>query len=308
MAGECSCSLGGRLEPAAMMGDRMPNQSTPTEWSGATAPSGRATRELMGVGPFAFAGRIALAKLYASRWVPRGQLRVPLRGGGTVYLNRHTLESDFETLRGIFVPRKNEYATDYAGATVVDIGAHKGYYGAYALLVGASCVFSYEPASENYSLLDRAASSFRRKGMRWETRRAAVGAAPGSAVLHLSAESWTHSLSAALPDTGPARAASSEVVEVVAGETVLSEAAEAASGKRLIVKVDAEGAECEICLQTDQLAWLPVHELFVETHEFASCGRETLTTHLHAAGLEVVGTNSSVVHLSRRRRPPTEVE
>jgi FkbM family methyltransferase len=273
----------------------------PTEWSGAGPASAARIRELAGVGPFGPAGRIALAMLYAMRWTHRGLHSVPLAQGGTLYLSRRTLESDFETLREIFLPRKNPYTASYTHATVLDVGAHKGYYGAFALLGGASRVFSYEPASDNYKLLDRAAASFRRAGRQWETRRAAVGAAAGLGVLQVSAESWTHSLHAALPETGSARAVSSEVVELVTGAEVLAEAADAADGGRLIVKIDAEGAECEICLETDTQAWAAVDEVFIETHESAPCDSAMLAGRLKAAGLVTTGANGSVVHLVRRR-------
>ncbi len=276
----------------------MPDETRPSEWGGATMPSAAAIRELMGTGPFGVPGRLKLATLSATRWNRHGRTGVPLRGGGRVFLNRSTLASDLETLREIFVPRKNPYRADYEGAVVVDVGAHKGYFGAFALLGGASCVLSYEPASENFTLLERAAASFRRRGLQWETRRAAVGEEAGSGVLSLSAESWTHSLHARLPPSGPAHRVSSEVVSIVAGRDVLEDARRKASGERLIVKIDAEGAECEICRAAASV-WDPVDELFVETHESAPCAVDDLLAEPRRSGLAPVENQDLVLRLTR---------
>ncbi len=275
----------------------------PTEWTGADAPTAVAIHELASVGPFGHAGRLALALLYATSRLHRGVVRLRISSGGSVWLSRRTLDSDFQTLREMFVPRKNSYRADYAGAIVVDIGAHKGYYGAFALLMGASCVYSYEPASENYSLLERAAASRDPGSAGWETRNAAVGAKPRSGVLNVSAESWAHSLHAGLPRSGPARGLTSEAVQVVAAGDVLAEAVEAAAGRKVIVKIDAEGAECEICLQTDPSMWEAVDELFVEVHDFAPCDRPALLTGLQRAGLRPSSGSGPVIHLARHREP-----
>lgn len=260
-------------------------------------PSMAAVRELMGVAPFGLPGRLKLAGIYATRWNRRGLAAVPLRDGGKLLLDRRTLASDLETLREMLVPRKNPYAADYKGALVLDIGAHKGYFAAFALLSGARCVISYEPASANFALLERAAKTFRKRGMRWEARRAAVGAESGSGVLAVSAESWTHSLHP-LPPSGPARAVSSETVAVVAARTALEEAGREASGGRLIVKIDAEGAECEIC-RVEAASWSPVSELFVETHESAPCEVSDLLTEPRRSGLAPLERAGPVLRLTR---------
>jgi FkbM family methyltransferase len=273
----------------------------PREWAGADEPSARALRELIGVGPFAARGRAALAWLFASRALGRGSVGLALRSGGAVYVDRSTVSSDFAALRELFVPRKNPYLTRYEGAAVVDVGAHKGYFGAFALLAGARSVVSYEPASANFEALARAAGSFARLGRRWLARKAAVGADAGEAVLVLSAESWTHSLGT-LSETGPACAVATEPVEVVAAADVLVEAAREAAGARLIVKIDAEGAECDICLRTARAAWAHVDELFVETHDAAPCEQRELLGALGEAGLvraPARPAGGSVLHLVR---------
>jgi hypothetical protein len=55
---------------------------------------------------------------------------------------------------------------------------------------------------------------------------------------------------------------SSETVDVVSIESVLRQAVESADGRRLVVKIDAEGAECDICTGSDSRLWQGVDELF----------------------------------------------
>lgn len=286
------CSRRGAVRP----------EGCPSRWAGADAPTVRALRELAGVGPFGARGRLALAWLFATRWLGRGSVRLSFASHGAVYVDRSTSASDIAALREIFVPRKNPYGTTYDDAVVVDIGGHKGYFGVFVLLAGARSVVSYEPASANYAALARTAAAFTRAGARWQVRKAAVGVEPGETALALSAESWAHSLAAPLPERGPARRVATEMVEVVSGADVIREAARAAAGTRLIVKVDAEGSECELCPRLGAEVWGLVDELFVETHEAAPCGLADLLAPLASAGLVLRGERGSVAHLARERR------
>jgi FkbM family methyltransferase len=172
------------------------------------------------------------------------------------------------------------YDVDYDDAVAVDIGAHKGYFGAFALAEGAHVVLSYEPHSRNFELLERAAESLGDRG-RWIVRRAAVGSADRRDTLHIRPGSWSHSL-AAIPDAG--EATQFEQVDVCGMATVL-DAARRAGGRRVVVKIDAEGAECEIVLGTAVTQWRLVDELLLEHHDFAPCTLADLTAQLESAGL-----------------------
>ena len=68
-------------------------------------------------------------------------------GPATVFLSDDDYEIDWASFA--FVAVDDAYAGDYRDAYVVDLGAHKGYYGAYALRHGARGVVSYEPESTN---------------------------------------------------------------------------------------------------------------------------------------------------------------
>src|SRR5918998_5405122 len=99
------------------------------------------------------------------------ELRLP---GGSVFVAAETFAVDQATLHEIFLA--HDYETDFSNATVVDFGAHKGYFGAYAISTGAASVISYEPERQNFAYLERAVSSFRSKqSADWRAYKAGVG-------------------------------------------------------------------------------------------------------------------------------------
>ena len=179
------------------------------------------------------------------------------------------------------------YAADYRSAHVLDIGAHKGYFGAYALAGGASLVVSFEPAATNFETLARTARAL---GDRWVTRSAALGATAGAGNLLLDRTSWAHSL------VRVERPAGTQQVEIVTLADALAELP--AQGGRTIVKIDAEGAECEIL--GDPAALERVHVLLVEWHaETATCTAEELTRAVESAGFELHSRDRGAMRFMR---------
>lgn len=206
---------------------------------------------------------------------------------GVIHVDRATINGDRGVFAEVFVA--NCYRTDLEGAVVVDIGAHKGYFGAYALLNGAHAVFSYEPERRNFADLERAASSFRNRGHVWHAIHAAVTSTEGQRKLYVHEESWSHSLHVA----SAAGDRDVQEVRVVALSDVLHEADQLAG--KLIVKIDAEGSECEMILDTPQHDWRRVDEVFVELHDFSGCTAGDVIAHV---GLTVV-RQDDIVHLRR---------
>jgi FkbM family methyltransferase len=198
---------------------------------------------------------------------------------GDLYFGRESFPVDRVAYFGIFL--EGWYRADFREAVVVDVGAHKGYFGGFALLEGAREVHSFEPEATNFAALERAAATF---GARWVVRRAAVAAAQGTVTLNVSAESAGHSIVHAV-DGGPRRTLRTEQVEAVAMREVLSRLS--GRGRPLIVKIDAEGAEGEIVLGTPSDAWRGVDVAFLEVHRFAATSTAEIVDHLLAAGLEV---------------------
>jgi FkbM family methyltransferase len=264
---------------------------TPGDYS-ARAMNWPRVREMIGNAEgIGVAGRAGLALAYFTRRLSRRAAPVRLGRGRRIYLSRRSLDSDFETLREVFLPRKNAYRIDYQGATVLDIGAHKGYVGAYALLHGARAVVSYEPEAANFALLERAAQSFRERGAAWHTRRAAVGDRPGRSLLHLSAESWTHSL-VSLPRGVSAGEIGQAEVEVVGIADAL---ADLPDHRPVVMKLDVEGAECQIVhALTPELA-SRVDVVLLEAHEFAECTADDLTRSMTPLGFTQHATDYPAV-------------
>ena len=188
-------------------------------------------------------------------------MRLP---AGPVFLERRTLRADFDRLLDVF--GREPYATDYTGATVLDIGAHKGYFAAYALAQGARAVRSYEPAGENLDALARSAAAA--DGFDWTVQQAAVRTRAGTLV---------HTGSPAPAAPAPGR------VDVVAATQILPMVAPAEG--RLIARLDVDGAECDVVLGTPPSRWHVVDELFLELREPAPCERDELVAHLERAGL-----------------------
>ena len=97
-------------------------------------------------------------------------------GRGAVYLSNADYAVDRKSFE--FAVVEGNYATDYDGVVALDLGAHKGYYGAYAVTHGARAVVAYEPESTNLVVLEQTADNYR-DSANWTIHHAAVAARPG---------------------------------------------------------------------------------------------------------------------------------
>lgn len=231
-------------------------------------------------------GRASLVVGYLSRRLVPGALAIRFPLGRRVYIRRRTFNSDFEAFRGVFLPRRNAYQGNYRGVAVLDIGAHKGYFGAYALLNGARRVVSYEPEPSNFALLERGARSFRQQGASWQARASAVAGRSGRAMLHVSGESWTHSLGR-LPRDGAARQVGEVGVEVVGIAEALSDMA---GYEPVVMKIDAEGSECDIVDALTAELVPGVRVVLIEAHDFADCSAGELSSAMARLGFSAHAT------------------
>jgi FkbM family methyltransferase len=203
-------------------------------------------------------------------------------GRGKLPVTHDDYPVDWETLKAVVVDRI--YASDYAGAVVVDIGSHKGYFGAYAIEGGARAVVSLEPEAANFDLLTACERSYRRPGVEWQLRQAAVAAEAGEADLHVMDASWGHALQP--PREWEEFEVGTERVRLVAMADLLAEAAALAGpDAALLVKINAEGSECPMVLGTPPEAWRRVTQALVATHPWAACDADGLAAHLELAGL-----------------------
>jgi len=133
----------------------------------------------------------------------------------------------------------------FAPAVVLDVGANAGLYGSELRRIGyRGRIVSWEPLSSAYAPLAAMAS---RDGA-WETVHAALGAAPGRARLHVSANSWSSSLHPMLdvhleaaPDS---RYVASETVRVETLDDAWEGRVRAKGGAWL--KIDTQGHERDV--------------------------------------------------------------
>jgi FkbM family methyltransferase len=221
-------------------------------------------------------------------------------GPARVYLTRSDYAVDRASL--VFAVAEASYATDYEETAVLDVGAHKGYFSAYAVCHGARAVVSYEPESGNLDVLERTASGYRESGATWTIRSAAVDAEHRRADLHVMHASWGHALEP--PASFAEHEVGTEAVDVVALASAIEEAAAEGDGRRLVVKINIEGAECSAVLGTRPEAWSAVDEVFVETHRWASCDGEALAAYLGSAGFSRLESAHRAVLRMRREAPP----
>lgn len=133
----------------------------------------------------------------------------------------------------------------FAPDVVLDVGANAGLYGREVREIGyRGRIVSFEPLSTAYAALAQAAA---RDGA-WEAVNAALGAAPGQAELHVSANSWSSSLHPML-DTHLHAAPDSRYVgrQAVRMETLDAEWSRwVRPGERVWLKVDTQGHERDV--------------------------------------------------------------
>ncbi len=183
-------------------------------------------------------------------------------------------------LREVFVQRR--YADGfpfYQKATIVDVGAHKGYFALFAARHAApgSRIVAAEPHPATAATLR---DNLRRNGAgQVRVEAVAVAGSAGTAALHLD-RSFSHSLHA-VPG-----AASVEVPV-----TTLTALLGAHGIERVdFLKLDCEGAEYDILLDAAPETLARIHTLSLEFHDRrdARFTGQALARHLDAHGFQIV--------------------
>jgi FkbM family methyltransferase len=222
--------------------------------------------------------------------------RITAGPGCTVYAHADTLAIDVVTLD--YVWRRDLFPVDLRGRVVLDIGAHKGYFGALALSDGADAVVSYEPESVNHGALLRATVAGRAPD-EWTRHRAAVGAGTGEVTLSVSTESWSHSIHA--PASGTV--VRTERVPMVALTDVLAEAAVNHPDRPMVLKLNVEGAagDCLLSVPAEALGRLEV--LLVDLEANTPQPLSAILGHIDDAGFELAGERELVYRFVRKGSP-----
>ena len=193
-------------------------------------------------------------------------------GVARIRFGRESFAFDWYVFEEVFFNRIYE-GLRLERASVLDLGAHKGYFAVFALRHGAATVVSFEPEPTNFQRLEAAADGVHE----WTVRREAVGGKAGVGTLGLR-DAWSHSL------IRQGEGDDALAVPVTALQDVLSTYA----GERIVVKVDIEGAECEALAQTPAELLARVEEMVVEVHADAPCRAADIVATAQEAGLRGV--------------------
>jgi FkbM family methyltransferase len=185
---------------------------------------------------------------------------------GRIFLDGQNAVIDFRVMLHVFLAEVYDQL-HLSDRVVIDIGAHKGYFAAYALMAGARAVWCYEPESVNFTHLSRFAETARQGGKEIQAIRAAAGDLDGEVTLYRSHESWGHTTT---PRQGRPRG-KEERVRCYSLATIINAVGRAFPGGEIVLKIDAEGAECAMLMNTPVKSFASVKEIAFEYHSFSQC-------------------------------------
>jgi FkbM family methyltransferase len=246
-------------------------------------------------------GMPARARIRLLRVVPRlisrrqrtEDVPVPLPSG-TVFLGGESLFVDAKTLGYVWSERV--FAAECAGRLVVDLGAHKGYFAAWALANGAAHVHSVEPEAGNFARLDKA-RRMSAHSRHWSVRRAAVGDSNRTVSLFVSSESWAHSIQDGMVD-----AISEQSVSMLPLAEVLEDLKSEHGDVDVVLKVNVEGSVGSILLPTSSADLQRVVEIHLDHEPGSPYDLEAVLAHLAEAGLDRVDRVREKIFVIRRSR------
>ena len=245
-------------------------------------------------GSFTLLGKLDTLRVLSSRGKKKKAfypIRLPV---GELFVDGENAAVDFQVLAQVFLDVAYG-ELQLQDRIVIDVGAHKGYFAAYALMAGAKAVLSYEPEGTNFTCLARFAESARLHGKAIQVFRAAVSDSDGEVTLHVSRESWRHTTLAGQEHS------SGETLRVRSCSlgSILDEVKREVFERELILKIDAEGAECPLLLNTPAKCFAAVKEVMFEHHSFAGCELHLILDRLQSLGFEYMasGREADLHHL-----------
>ena len=181
---------------------------------------------------------------------------LPFRYGFIPYDNK----IDWAIIWEIFF--NEAYETNYKEKIVLDAGAHKGYFAAYAIEKGAYAVYAYEPEKENFISLKKTAETHAKKNKQIFIFNEAISFRDEELEFYIGEDSIGHSIKKSNKKT-----LRTEKVQARSLKNAIIDILKFNSERQLIVKLDVEGAEFDIIMNTDVETISIIEEIFIETHE-----------------------------------------
>ena len=199
-----------------------------------------------------FRNSFNLLYLYFRRQNPVGN-KVELRNGTIIHLSGDT--SDIVTVYLIFC--RHDYGKVEKGRSIVDIGSNIGIYSIYAAMNGAQIVYAYEPCEESFQMLEK--NIFENKFSEIIKPFNAVVMGHESKPVLFPRKSDVMN---ALPTDIQEDSELYKYVEVITFKEITDQLPE-----NTMVKMDCEGGEFDIVLNSEISAFNNVPEIRLEYHK-----------------------------------------
>lgn len=192
-----------------------------------------------------------LLYLYFRRQNPTGN-KVELRNGTIIHLSGDS--SDIVTVYLIFC--RHDYGKVEKGSSIVDIGSNIGIYSIYAAMNGSKIVYAYEPCEESYQMLEK--NIFENKFAEIiKPFNAVVMGRESKPVLFPRKSDVMNTLPTDIQEDSELY----KYVEVITFEEITRQLPE-----NTMVKMDCEGGEFDILLNSKISAFNNVPEIRLEYH------------------------------------------
>ncbi|HAU39909.1 MAG: FkbM family methyltransferase [Candidatus Peregrinibacteria bacterium GW2011_GWF2_43_17] len=186
-------------------------------------------------------------------------------------------DADESVIREIFEDREYLNLEPYlktAKNSIIDIGAHKGFFVLYARSLNPTVpIYTFEPEEKNFQELK---ANLMRNGIQNVfSKNSAVSVKEGSVDLYISSDSHNHSLVMA--------GANKKKVNATTLEKILNKI-----GQCDVVKMDCEGSEFDIFANLPDTVFAKIPVFFIEYHEYTENMRSSdLKTKLEKNGYKV---------------------
>ena len=200
-------------------------------------------------------------------------------------LNFKWNESGFQVFESIFVKREYaDYFPFYENATIIDIGAHYGYFSLFAAVNtdDAARIFSFEPDSVNFqklkqNVLDCKTNKIYAQQCAVSARTGSIDLFKGSDINHSIIQE--HSL---LENSSEKETVQSISLDDLIVKNTISHVD--------FLKMDCEGAEYEILFNTSGETLTKIKTISIEFHDLKSSSQNanTLIAHMRNFGFQVV--------------------